>query len=132
MSLSDIAYMAGIFDGEGSVTISAEAKRAKNYYLRATVTNTNEPLMKWIVEHFRGGYIAKTRGILTRKDCYTWTISGKKAQNFLRIIQDFSIVKKPQINVALQFVVKDCSHHCSIEEREVRAKLRLLIKELNK
>ena len=126
-----LAYTAGIFDGEGSVNITCDADR--RHYLRATVTNTNEPLLSWLRNEFGGNVrTLKTPTELTRKSCYTWSINGSESKIFLEKIFPFVKVKKEQITLALSYPVKRWGQHCSPVERKTREEMYIKMRQLNR
>lgn len=125
-----LAYSAGIFDGEGCVTITKD--KDGRHYLRATVTNTCQFLCFWLEKKFAGSYVGKPRKAKeTYKPCFVWTVSGKVAQRFLKRIQPFCLVKSEQIKVALSFPTKAYSVHCTSEEKILRERLYWNLRELN-
>lgn len=50
LSVADLVYCAGLFDGEGSVFIRKRDVKSKypSYYLEISVTNTHLPTIQWI------------------------------------------------------------------------------------
>lgn len=66
---TDLYYLAGIIDGEGSIKF----KKGRPFI---AVYNTNKLLMAWLIHTIGGTYRdADKRG---RKVCYTWTISATR------------------------------------------------------
>lgn len=62
LSDSDLAYAAGIIDGEGSIGIVqsfAARTRGRYVYPVVSVTNTDHELIAWMLEKFPGGRVSK-------------------------------------------------------------------------
>ena len=54
--VTDLAYLAGIVDGEGCITITENMKGGRNYYrLVLDITNTSYDLMQWLEDTFISG-----------------------------------------------------------------------------
>ena len=79
MNQNDLAYMAGLFDGEGSISYYQRKekrkgkKKAYNFWLiRCEMSMTDEHVMKWFHETVGFGTLTK------RESKKSWT--GKKTQ----------------------------------------------------
>lgn len=105
----ELAYIAGLFDGEGHIFI--EARKSKNkgktvvHNLCIGITNTYKEVIDWIYEEF-----GATRSVRSRwkdhpnwKTCYFWTTSAKKAGEFLKLIYPYLRIKKEQARLAIEF-----------------------------
>ena len=107
MKKTDLAYFAGIFDGEGSVTLArtqrSSPKQRPTYTLRVQVVNTNE----WICQQLRfvfGGNVMlhrKTEG--NHKPDYRWLGYRNVDVSFLKAVFPYLHLKRPHAELALQF-----------------------------
>ena len=136
-----LSYVAGFFDGEGSVIIVKRKPRNKerisySYSILATISQRDGAIMDWLVGNFGGTVVYKDK-----KDylCYDWRITHKKAEIFLKEILQFTKYKKPQIEVALRLqnrlkkTIKRKDGTCDVlsdNELKIREKLRNKCKEL--
>lgn len=105
-----LAWAAGFFDGEGCVIVEiSKEKKCRHGFrtsLHATVTQTSLPCLELYLKKF-GGSI-KTSEYRTPNGRrwsvqYVWIVRNENAINFLRAIQPYTVVKREQINVALQY-----------------------------
>lgn len=108
MGKTDLAYLAGFFDGEGSIVID------KNYALRASVVNTN----KWILELFRfyfGGSISVAKpSEKSPHVCYQWHTHADNTLEFLKIITPYLKLKQLEAELGIKFQsTKQLSHYVS-------------------
>ena len=105
MKRTDLAYLAGIVDGEGYIGISADHRNRNPdrpcWRLRVVVTNTNEWLMHHLKFSIGGGTIRLRNGNLM--PCYQWSIERGKAAEFLKLILPYLRLKKPQAELAIKF-----------------------------
>lgn len=91
-------YMAGFFDGEGSVIMQ------RNFQVFVVVSQSNFDLLKsFQAEH--GGYVYENTSKLSTRMGYNWRLSKKdQTVPFLEAIKDFAIVKKAKIMLALEML----------------------------
>ena len=105
MKKTDLAYMAGIFDGEGSICLRRVARKGMHqcYLLEVSVGNTNE----WIIQQFKfafGGFAGVNRhGTKNHQVYWQWSLAAIKAGDFLKIIYPYLKIKKPQAELAIKF-----------------------------
>lgn len=88
---ADLAYAAGLFDGEGSVKTHRHCVRGKTYhYPRVAITNTQKVLLRFVCDTF-GGYICKTGtpAKKTHKQVWRWEASCQIAVTFLTAVLPF-------------------------------------------
>jgi hypothetical protein len=100
----EVAYAAGIFDGEGCIHIAPYRKRGRPYHrLMVAVTNTDFPLLDWL--HARwGGHLGKPLLTNRHRPCKIWALSEGYAYPFLNAVYPYLIVKRRQAELALQFM----------------------------
>lgn len=110
MNLSDTekAYIAGIIDGEGSLSIgnmrSNVRKRIANFkpVIRVAVTNPDLPL--YLKEKIGGGITIVEHKTVNLKTQYAWYISGKKnIVVLLQLLMPYLIIKKKQAQLFLEY-----------------------------
>ena len=107
MKKTDLAYLAGILDGEGSIQIRKRKDKGMRlgfcYQLVVNIANTNEWLVRWIHLNF-GGLLYKNRIPAAHyKQVYQWSVSSNKAKFVLESLLPYLKIKKPQAEIALQF-----------------------------
>lgn len=107
MTERELAYAAGVFDGEGSVGIYVGGKTSlgrPRYNLRLSVGNTDTRLTNWLAETFGGKVRAKQPRVPSRhRQAYDWYLFGNNAVEFLRLIRPFLLLKAEQADVAIKF-----------------------------
>ena len=73
------AYIAGIIDGEGTITLVRKHQN-ENYSPEVSVANTNIGLLNWIKEKVGYGQIMKKpKRLEHHSTAYTWRIKCDKA-----------------------------------------------------
>ena len=140
MKRIDLAYLAGILDGEGSICITRTKPKGlykhSRYTLAINITNTNEWLIRWIDFNFKGT-INRTR-LPSRRDCWRWQVHSSKAVEFLRLLLPYLKIKKPQAELALMFLARRKGHHWAMKKGKTDEQLaleeadRILMSKMNK
>lgn len=108
----DLAYAAGIIDGEGSIYITRSIRRFMTeaglrerpaYVLRITVVHTDRPLVDWLAETFGGG--ARTLPVRDKKwkPQFVWVAGGGRAAQITGVLLPYMRVKVDQAELALEF-----------------------------
>jgi len=91
-------YMAGFFDGEGSVIMT------KNYQIYIVITQSNLELLKGFQEGW-GGRIYARSSKLSKKPCFVLRFSSKpESMKFLRAVENLVIVKREKVKLALEML----------------------------
>lgn len=93
-------YMAGFFDGEGCIRINKRIRGTyTEYMVFVTVGQKDGAIIDWMVENYGGGsYYIKRDG------SYVWTATNKIAHEFLKRITPYLKYKKPQAEIAINFI----------------------------
>ena len=106
MKRTDLAYVAGIIDGEGCIDITARNRPGHRYTdmaLRVTVVSTD----LWLCQMLRFGFGGNVNQRLVRETSrlpqWDWRIERGKARDFLTLILPYLHLKKPQAELGIQF-----------------------------
>lgn len=106
---TDIAWAAGIIDGEGCITIYGRPGRVSKKGVRATalilnVTNT-DPRMLVKLRFMFGGNLQKCGGKRrpNQRPCFAWMITGKPCAKVLRMVQPYLVVKREQADIGIAY-----------------------------
>lgn len=100
-----LAYLAGIIDGEGCISIRRwiDKKVYVGYSLMLDVGNAKPALAEWIKENF-GGTVSHTAfKHPNHNDRYVWRISHGRAGEIIKSVQPFLLLKQEQAKLALEF-----------------------------
>src|SRR5438093_180238 len=95
-------YIAGILDGEGSISIRKHRRDRKNpsYLISVRIYNSHEGLVDAINHEYSGKIYTRaprpTNEIRSRKVQYTWETKGSMAKEMLTELLPFLIVKQHQ------------------------------------
>lgn len=127
------AWVAGIIDGEGSVSIQRKADGNLEVLLR--VSMTHELTVRTIKVFAHVGKVRQDKSRMSSggKDVWEWRVKGKKAVSTLRQCMPFLVTKKVQARIALEFaLLANRGHPLSLANKEKRQALREAMLVLNK
>ena len=102
MEINDAAYIAGLFDGEGSVDFARrkEKKRGKTYTVQRILMRiemTDEDVLNWVHEKLGVGTVRKRNrspSIKTHwKDRWVYSVRFRQAYKVAKLLWPFAQVK---------------------------------------
>ena len=103
------AYMAGILDGEGCLSIGNFSGNRKNgdrhFQTNIAVSSTDKVLIDWIVETFggyQGTYTPKQMARNGRKQVYRWQCSSDRLLHICEITLPYLKIKKRQAEILIE------------------------------
>lgn len=133
-----LAYTAGLFDGEGHLSIERQkangTNRKKDYFtLRMVIVNTNLEVITWLIKNFEGNFTIGKK-VAGHKQCYKFVLFGEKLIKVLTAIYPYLIIKKPIVDIAFKFreTVGKTGWNVSDKILEQREKLWSQAKKINK
>jgi hypothetical protein len=97
------SYLAGIVDGEGSISL-AKFKRAPYFYPRLSIINSNEELMKFVMEKLgvSTGYLHK--GTISKGYSIFIYIQGVKCFKLIEKLKSYLVAKRRQAELVLELL----------------------------
>ncbi len=101
-------YTAGLFDGEGCISI-AKGRKGKKYSnpnsfyhkLYVCVANTSEKIILFLHKNYGGHLYTQKRRSPRHKIGYRWGLTQQQAEDFLKEMLPYLIIKKEQAELAL-------------------------------
>ena len=127
------SWIGGFFDGEGFVTLRHTFVGASNCYVYQPViifTNTDKKALikikNWLDTHgCECGFSSRSQHLKNPdkwKPTYDVSMYGiKRVKNFIELIGDYCIIKKPQIDLLRKFI----DHRLSGNKRKKYGKLEM-------
>ncbi|MBU0503922.1 MAG: hypothetical protein V1842_01475 [Candidatus Omnitrophota bacterium] len=101
MEESEKANLAGIVDGEGTVTLMKHHKN-ETPIPYVSIANNNLKLLQWIKYRCGGLVCSKKKYKPQHNDSFAWSVRQDRALCFLGEIVKYLIVKKPQATLILE------------------------------
>lgn len=104
------AYLAGLFDGEGSVRIRYRIRMGKQYSrgkvyphrktipeVKVAIGNRNKECLELCRAIAGGGRLRLRQREGNWSDLYTWETENRKAVRFLEVVRPYVIIKRPHL-----------------------------------
>ena len=95
---TEIAYIAGFFDGEGCIRIK---ETFSSHYLIVHITNTNRAILEYIKSLFGGSINFQEKGV--NRTVYQYHLTCGDAYNFLKTVNGFLREKRKQSEYGMKF-----------------------------
>jgi hypothetical protein len=103
MTETDLAWAAGIVDGEGSIVIESATNSRKCHVLRVIVANT-DPRMPLALRALFGGTVLPTKKQQAHhRQAWSWVVSTAQAHAVLVAIRPYLICKAEQADLGIEF-----------------------------
>src|ERR1043166_1748581 len=107
MDERELAYIAGLFDGEGCICIFHRKRPLRSglnaYQLCVSVNLTHRPTVARLQSLFGGSLINKVYQNPKWKKAWTWGIGGIRAGAFLAVLEPYLTIKKAEANAGILF-----------------------------
>lgn len=107
------AYMAGLLDSDGHITIykmtskkallQSQSKQNARYTMEIGVTNTRKELLDWLHEEWGGGVYLHTAPSWGKRPCYNWKVTATNAKRILEAVLPYLRIKQERAEIALEF-----------------------------
>lgn len=127
----DLAYAAGIVDGEGCIMAKPDRRHVHgtNYQLTCKIEMAELETILWFQAKFGGGINKPKRSRSYFRQTYRWEICGKRCLEFLARIEPYMKGKKAQALVALSWPY---TRNHQKEGSEIRLKRDYIYRELQR
>ena len=99
---SELAYLAGILDGEGCFTLS-KGSNGHTFGTLVVVGNTDARLIHWLQERFDGSVTVRPRNNPRQKPCWIWTLTGSDIEPFIGAVEPYLRLKREQALLLLEY-----------------------------
>lgn len=103
LPVTEMAYLAGIVDGEGSIGIARHrvTKHNRTYFRpHLTISNTNEDLLEWLqARHFRGNLVMNTK----HRPYFKIAWGGFSVAEVLKALLPYLVIKRRHAELLIEF-----------------------------
>ena len=107
-TLTEVAYCAGILDGEGTIAITRNPPRKPTQYspsfgLVVSVANTDNALILFLSSLWGGHTLVCCKPKGNKRAAYRWSLGGNQAVRFLKAVLPFLIIKRAEAELGIEF-----------------------------
>lgn len=101
MTQTEIAYIAGLFDGEGTIGYYFKTK-LNGYLAQLAIYNTDPRVMVWLKKVVPFGGVFSNNNKPGRKRGWQWMLSSRpQIEQFVRAIRPYLVIKADQVDLIL-------------------------------
>ena len=129
MTETELAYAAGILDGEGSVClIRSRAGRLPSP--QVSVVSTDAELVNWFKARFGGTIVCKRRRQAHHSDAYDWRLIDRRALCFLASVRPYLTIQRKiaRVDLLLDAYLDATPRNGRYDEQTYARKLELIEK----
>lgn len=139
MDRTNLPYLAGFFDGEGSVTIHINGTKksprgfSPNHTLQVSIGNTDKIVLDQIFSVYGGSLQKRKVYNKNHRQMYQWTIRCGGALRFLGDILPYLRMKRKQVEIGINFQKTKGYRRDQLKPEHIlwREEQRILIRGLN-
>jgi hypothetical protein len=91
--IEELAYTAGLFDGEGSISLVRQ-KHNRSHSPQVAVASTDLEVLLWLQERFGGSIVTKQPRQPSHSVSYDWRLTDRRALNFLKLIRPYLVIQR--------------------------------------
>lgn len=106
-SSTDLAYLAGIIDGEGTIRVkkvrASGRDRSSTYRAHLSVGNTSKDMIEWLRVHFGGSVHSRVFAGRWRR-MWVWDVNLSSMEQVLESVRMYLVCKQPQADEVLAFL----------------------------
>ena len=99
----DWIYLAGLFDGEGTVSFMTCKKKSKSGHpytkIHLNLTSTDSPLIEWLVDTFGGSSTIKKPYNPKHREAYQWCVASRHARDIAEKLLPYVKLKKEHLEL---------------------------------
>jgi hypothetical protein len=119
MDERDLAYFAGLLDGEGHIGIR------KDYRITVDIANNSNRMVRWL--------LGKFNGVVCMDGCkFRWFLNGREGVMLLLRCEPYLVVKKEEAAFAIRFFLNRRGRSHDWQEKQRQKLLRLRLKRRRK
>ena len=90
---TELAYAAGLFDGEGSISLVRQ-KNNRSHSPQVSVASNDHEVLAWFQNHFGGSIVTKQPRKSTHSVSYDWRLTDRRALTFLKLIRPYLVIER--------------------------------------
>jgi hypothetical protein len=93
ISTKELAYAAGLFDGEGSVTL-VRHRESRSHSPQVSIASNDYEVVFWFKERFAGSIVTKQPRMPNHSVSYDWRLTDRRALAFLKLIRPYLVIER--------------------------------------
>jgi len=107
MQKEDLIYIAGLFDGEGSISLfwqkRPDVARVRTVRASISIGNTDRSIIEYLHQCLGGNFHSVKRSNPNWKPVYLWTASTNQAVEIIKELLPYLRIKKKQAELLIEY-----------------------------
>lgn len=121
---AEAAYLAGIIDGEGSISMGRNSRKTRwRWRIIIIVVNCNRKLIEWLHKEWGGSVLFDIDKGLNRRPQHRWVVTSNAARRVISAAMPFLIIKRERAGWATEVLKIQKGHGGRNYTKEIRVKL---------
>jgi len=126
----ELAYLAGLFDGEGYVTIVlSKSERVHQYWLQIGIVNTNRAVLEHMEAVFGVGRLHARKPTARSLECWKWQATNRDAAHVLDLLRPYLRIKAEVAGIGSEFQARIRERNNNDWRAEMKARISALNRE---
>ena len=93
VDVEELAYAAGLFDGEGSISL-VRHRDNRTHSPQVSVASTDYEVVIWFQKRFGGSVVTKQPRMSNHSVSYDWRLTDRRALAFLELIRPYLVIER--------------------------------------
>ena len=93
VDIQELAYAAGLFDGEGSISL-VRHRENRTHSPQVSIASTDYEVVNWFQERFGGSIVTKQPRMSNHSVSYDWRLTDRRALAFLGLIRPYLVIER--------------------------------------
>jgi hypothetical protein len=90
---TELAHAAGLFDGEGSISLVRQNNN-RSHSPQVAVASNDYEVLEWLQNRFGGSIVTKQPRKSTHSVSYDWRLTDRRALLFLQLIRPYLVIER--------------------------------------
>lgn len=90
---TELAYAAGLFDGEGSISLVRQ-RTNRSHSPQVAVASVDYEVVRWFQKRFGGSIVTKQPRKSNHSVSYDWRLTDRRALRFLELICPYLVIER--------------------------------------
>lgn len=93
VDVEELAYAAGLFDGESSISLVRQRNK-RSHSPQVAVASVDYEVVRWFQKRFGGSIVTKQPRKSNHSVSYDWRLTDRRALNFLKLIRPYLVIER--------------------------------------
>jgi hypothetical protein len=93
VDIKELAYAAGLFDGEGSISLVRHHDN-RTHSPQVSIASTDYEVVNWFQKRFGGSIVTKQPRMSNHSVSYDWRLTDRRALTCLELVRPYLVIER--------------------------------------